>query len=117
MTAKTTLTHASPADTNASSADKNASLADKDQAASTTKADGLESEDGLDSIVGQWQQQGVTDDLIPMAVLGRIARLTKYIEVVLLQCHAEFGLGQGEFDVLATLRRSGEPFTLSHSQL
>ncbi|MCL1088458.1 MarR family transcriptional regulator [Shewanella profunda] len=73
--------------------------------------------DGLDRIVEQWQKQGVTADLIPMVVLGRIARLTKYIEVVLLQCHAEFGLGQGEFDVLATLRRSGEPFMLSPSQL
>lgn len=104
MTAKMTLTNASPADTNASSTDKN-------------KADSNTKEDGLDRIVEQWQQQGVTEDLIPMAVLGRIARLTKYIEVVLLQCHAEFGLGQGEFDVLATLRRSGEPFTLSPSQL
>ena len=69
MAAKTTLTHMSPAD-------KNTSLADKDQAASSTKIDGLDRQDGLDSIVGQWQQQGVTDDLIPMAVLGRIARLT-----------------------------------------
>ena len=110
MTAKTTPTHASPADTNASPANKG-------QAASNTKADGLDRKDGLDSIIGQWRQQGVTEDLIPMAVLGRIARLTKYIEVVLLQCHGEFGLGQGEFDVLATLRRSGEPFTLSPSQL
>jgi len=104
MTAKMTLTNASPADTNASSTD-------------TKKADSNTKEDGLDRIVEQWQQQGVTEDLIPMAVLGRIARLTKYIEVVLLQCHAEFGLGQGEFDVLATLRRSGEPFTLSPSHL
>lgn len=82
MTAKMTLTNASPADTNASSTD-------------TKKADSNTKEDGLDRIVEQWQQQGVTEDLIPMAVLGRIARLTKYIEVVLLQCHAEFGLGQG----------------------
>ncbi|GIU09631.1 transcriptional regulator, MarR family [Shewanella morhuae] len=74
-------------------------------------------QDGLDQIVKQWQQQGVIADLIPMEALGRIARLTKHIEVILLQCHAEFGLGQGEFDVLATLRRSGEPFTLSPSQL
>lgn len=104
MAAKMTLTHASPADTNASSTNKK-------------KADSNPKEDGLDRIVEQWQQQGVTEDLIPMAVLGRIARLTKYIEVVLLQCHAEFGLGQGELDVLATLRRSGKPFTLSPSQL
>lgn len=77
----------------------------------------INQQDGLDRIVNQWQQQGVVEDLIPMAALGRIARLTKYIEAMLLQCHAEFGLGQGEFDVLATLRRSGEWFTLSPSQL
>ncbi|MGL5471709.1 MAG: MarR family winged helix-turn-helix transcriptional regulator [Shewanella sp.] len=74
-------------------------------------------EDRLDKIIGQWQTQGVTDDLVPMAVLGRIARLTKYVENAIAVCHGEFGLGQGEFDVLATLRRSGEPFTLSPSQL
>jgi hypothetical protein len=31
--------------------------------------------------------------------------------------HAEFGLGQGEFDVLATLRRAVEPFRLSPTDL
>ncbi|MFB2641605.1 MarR family winged helix-turn-helix transcriptional regulator [Shewanella bicestrii] len=75
------------------------------------------SEDGLDNILGQWQAQGVTEDLVPMAVLGRIARLTKYMENAIALCHGEFGLGQGEFDVLATLRRSGEPYMLSPSQL
>ncbi|MEE1978598.1 MarR family transcriptional regulator [Shewanella xiamenensis] len=74
-------------------------------------------EDGLDKILGQWQAQGVTEDLVPMAVLGRIARITKYMENAIALCHGEFGLGQGEFDVLATLRRSGEPYMLSPSQL
>ncbi|KPN78618.1 MAG: MarR family transcriptional regulator [Shewanella xiamenensis] len=74
-------------------------------------------EDGLDKILGQWRAEGVTEDLVPMAVLGRIARLTKYMENAIALCHGEFCLGQGEFDVLATLRRSGKPYTLSPSQL
>lgn len=82
--------------------------------ASTVAAD---SSDALDRIVAQWQSESVTDDLLPMALLGRIARLTKYIEAELSRCHSEFGLGQGEFDVLATLRRAGAPFTLTPSVL
>jgi DNA-binding MarR family transcriptional regulator len=31
--------------------------------------------------------------------------------------YARFGIARGEFDVLATLRRSGDPFTLSPRQL
>lgn len=52
-------------------------------------------EDGLDKILGQWRAEGVTEDLVPMAVLGRIARLTKYMENAIALCHGEFGLGQG----------------------
>ena len=81
------------------------------------KQQSTSAKDGLDNIHGQWQAQGETEDLVPMAVLGRIARLTKYMENAIALCHGEFGLGQGEFDVLATLRRSGEPYMLSPSQL
>ncbi|MFV0595996.1 MarR family winged helix-turn-helix transcriptional regulator [Shewanella sp.] len=90
---------------------------DKNSQSSEAKQMSTPVEDGLDKILGQWQAQGVKEDLVPMAVLGRIARLTKYMENAIAQCHGEFGLGQGEFDVLATLRRSGEPYMLSPSQL
>jgi DNA-binding MarR family transcriptional regulator len=33
------------------------------------------------------------------------------------KAYARFGIGRGEFDVLATLRRAGEPYTLSPRQL
>ncbi len=73
--------------------------------------------DGVDTIVSQWLAAGVTDDLQPMEVFGRLARIHKHIETEILRCHGEFGLRQGEFDVLATLRRSGEPYTLTPGQL
>ncbi|NMH64610.1 MarR family winged helix-turn-helix transcriptional regulator [Shewanella salipaludis] len=73
--------------------------------------------DDIDILVAQWQQQGVSDDLQPMAIFGRFARLAKHIEAEILRCHSGLGLGQGEFDVLATLRRNGAPYTLSPSHL
>lgn len=74
-------------------------------------------EDGLDEFAVQWQQQGIDRDLMPMKLVGRILRLMKIIEGEISRCHENFGLKQGEFDVLATLRRSGEPFSLTPSQL
>jgi DNA-binding MarR family transcriptional regulator len=35
----------------------------------------------------------------------------------LVRVYAEFGLGEGEFDVLATLRRSGAPYALTPTDL
>lgn len=73
--------------------------------------------DNLDRIARQWQEQGVGGDLAPMRLIGRLLRLAKVVECALSRCHAEFGLGQGEFDVLATLRRGGAPYCLTPSQL
>ncbi|MBU2708368.1 MarR family transcriptional regulator [Zooshikella marina] len=73
--------------------------------------------DDIDRLVIQWQQQGISEDLLPMAIYGRLARIYKQLERVIQQCHAACGLKPGEFDVLASLRRSGEPFSLSPTQL
>ncbi|MGI0117874.1 MarR family winged helix-turn-helix transcriptional regulator [Zooshikella sp. RANM57] len=73
--------------------------------------------DDIDRLVSQWQQQGVSDDLLPMAIYGRLTRIYKQLERAVQQCHGACGLKPGEFDVLATLRRSGEPFSLSPTQL
>src|SRR5688500_6929945 len=52
-----------------------------------------------------------------MAIIGRISRLERLISVRLDQVFHEHGLEAWEFDVLATLRRSGSPFELSAGQL
>lgn len=74
-------------------------------------------DDDLDRIAGQWREQGVGEDMVPMRLIGRLLRLVKVVEASLQRCHGEFGLGQGEFDVLATLRRAGAPHCLTPSQL
>lgn len=52
-----------------------------------------------------------------MGVVGRISRASRHLEGGLARVFSRHGLNGGEFDVLATLRRSGEPFRLSHGEL
>ena len=53
-----------------------------------------------------------------MALLGRLSEASeRVLRDHLNPLFAEYGLQPGEFDVLATLRRSGEPFMLSPTRL
>ncbi len=64
--------------------------------------------DAVDKIVEQWQHERPDLDPSPMGVIGRVARLKKHLDRSILETVSEFGLNLGEFDVLATLRRSGQ---------
>jgi DNA-binding MarR family transcriptional regulator len=74
-------------------------------------------EDVVDRLVGQWAAVRPDLDLAPMATVGRLGRLhglmTREVETVL----QEHGLQLGDFDVLAALRRAGEPFTATPTAL
>lgn len=66
----------------------------------------------------QWRQQDLELDPFPMELLGRLAETALAISRDRLSpLFAEFGLQSGEFDVLATLRRSGQPFMLTPTAL
>lgn len=52
-----------------------------------------------------------------MLVIARLHRLAAHLTAELLPVYAQFGLGEGEFDVLATLRRSGAPYELAPGEL
>lgn len=74
--------------------------------------------DGVDEITDQWRvQRPELDDLLPMAVFGRIYRIAGAMGDRMERTYARFGIGRGEFDVLATLRRAGEPYMLAPKQL
>ena len=68
-------------------------------------------------IVEQWKTERPDIDPSPMHVIGRISRLVADLDPLLAPVFTARGLGDGEFDVLATLRRSGEPFELSPGEL
>lgn len=73
--------------------------------------------DRLDSVIGQWADEKPHLDTLPMAMIGRLMRLSKHLETHFTECHKAFDLTPGEFDVLATLRRSGGDYCLTPSQL
>ena len=52
-----------------------------------------------------------------MAVFGRIFRLSRLAGDRVEQAYARLGIGRPEFDVLATLRRAGDPYRLSPGAL
>lgn len=73
--------------------------------------------DGVDQVVGQWAHERPDLDTTAMAVFDRIASLSRIAGDRVEQAYAAFGIGRPEFDVLATLRRAGEPFQLSPGEL
>ncbi|WP_424213744.1 MarR family winged helix-turn-helix transcriptional regulator [Streptomyces sp. BI20] len=73
--------------------------------------------DPVDAIVDQWAAVRPDLDTGPMAVFGRIYRISKAMGDEMDRVYGRFGIGRGEFDVVATLRRAGAPYTLSPRQL
>ena len=68
--------------------------------------------------ISQWRQEMPELDLRAMEVLGRLSELALVIRRDhLVPLFAEFGLQDGEFDVLAALRRSGAPFRMTPTEL
>jgi DNA-binding MarR family transcriptional regulator len=76
-----------------------------------------EERDLVDEILDQWQQERPDLDCKPMAVFGRLNRLDRVSNAAIEAWLGEHGLSRGEFDVLATLRRRGEPYTLAPTAL
>jgi DNA-binding MarR family transcriptional regulator len=68
--------------------------------------------------IEQWKRERPDLDVSPMAVLGRLNEASSLIaRERLAPLFARFGLQSGEFDVLATLRRSGSPYALTPTEL
>lgn len=77
----------------------------------------LRETDPVDQILVQWAKERPDLDVSPMGLIGRTTRLANYLRKAIGETFAEFGLQPGEFDVLATLRRSGTPYQLSPTDL
>jgi DNA-binding MarR family transcriptional regulator len=86
-------------------------------ASPTDPVDPVDPVDAVDRRVEQWQRERPGLDYRPVAVFARIYRLGQLIGARMERVYLGYGINRGEFDVLATLRRSGEPYTLSPRQL
>ncbi|MEO3785707.1 MarR family transcriptional regulator [Actinocorallia sp. B10E7] len=77
----------------------------------------MDSPDAIDAVVAAWHRERPDLDLTAIAVAGRLGRIALLLGPAQEKVFGAFGLQRGEFDVLAALRRSGEPYTLIPSQL
>lgn len=73
--------------------------------------------DAVDAIIEQWAAVRPDLETTPMEVFGRVYRITHAVADRVERAHRQLGTTRGEFDVLATLRRGGEPYTLSPRRL
>ncbi|MGE3588729.1 MAG: MarR family winged helix-turn-helix transcriptional regulator [Ilumatobacteraceae bacterium] len=73
--------------------------------------------DAVDVIVQQWTEQ--RPDLDPTAkhITGRIVRLSSLFQQAYAEAFSSLGLNEGDYGVLAPLRRTGAPFTLTPTDL
>ncbi|EJL86378.1 MarR family winged helix-turn-helix transcriptional regulator [Pantoea sp. GM01] len=73
--------------------------------------------DHVDFVMEQWTSAMPELDASSMAVFGRMLRIMQHLAKTRAAALAPFGFRDGEFDVLATLRRAGAPYRLSPTQL
>lgn len=73
--------------------------------------------DDVDRFVQQWRDQRPDLDPSPIALFGRVHRVYLRYQAVISKGFEEYGLNPASFDVLAALRRSGEPYRMSGIEL
>jgi DNA-binding MarR family transcriptional regulator len=73
--------------------------------------------DHVDAILEQWARERPDLDASPIGLIGRLHRIGDVLNVELRRVFAEAGLGDGDFDVLVTLRRHGAPYELTPGEL
>ncbi len=71
--------------------------------------------DEVDRLIAAWRRERPDVDISPLAVLSRITRISRHLDIARREAFAE--LETWGFDVLAALRRAGAPHTLTPSQL
>jgi DNA-binding MarR family transcriptional regulator len=73
--------------------------------------------DHVDRVRAQWAREQPQLDTRPLNVVARLGRAAHYVD----QGHADFfarhGLSRADWDVLASLRREGPPYSLSPTAL
>ena len=73
--------------------------------------------DKIDQQVKQWRDE--RPDVKPeiMGLFARLLRVNHHVTKGIWSQHKAMGLSKGDFDVLATLRRSGNPYVLTPTDL
>jgi DNA-binding MarR family transcriptional regulator len=67
-------------------------------------------DDHVARIQAEWRAERPDVDTGPQGVIGRLHRIANHLTGELTWLYAQYGLSEGEFDVLAALRRAGSPY-------
>ncbi|WP_350292813.1 MarR family transcriptional regulator [uncultured Croceitalea sp.] len=73
--------------------------------------------DIIDKLLAEWRSERSELDASAMAVVGRVLKLGKILEKKAGLALRDTGIYYTDLDVLATLRRSGNPYALTPTQL
>ncbi|MCU1480422.1 MAG: marR [Subtercola sp.] len=73
--------------------------------------------DRVARIQQDWARERPDLDVTPQGVIGRLHRLAAHLTTELTAVYEKHGLGEGEFDVLAALRRAGSPYERAPGEL
>lgn len=73
--------------------------------------------DEVDRIVEAWHRERPDLDVGPLAVLSRVSRLARHLDLARRGAFEQHDLEVWEFDVLSALRRAGSPYQLSPGAL
>ncbi|MET8543048.1 MarR family transcriptional regulator [Kitasatospora sp. NPDC004799] len=73
--------------------------------------------DHVARVQAEWRRERPDLDVSPQAVIGRLHRLAARLTAELTLVYQRYGLGEGEFDVLAALRRAGAPYERAPGEL
>ncbi|WP_417235281.1 MarR family winged helix-turn-helix transcriptional regulator [Arthrobacter sp.] len=73
--------------------------------------------DRVAGIQAEWGRERPDVDVTPQGVIGRLHRLAGFLTEEIVEVYARYGLGEGDFDVLAALRRAGHPFERAPKEL
>ncbi|WP_251439260.1 MarR family transcriptional regulator [Microbacterium sp. USTB-Y] len=74
-------------------------------------------DDQVARIQQAWRRERPDLDVTPIGTIGRLHRLALALTEELVAVYRAHGLSEGDFDVLAALRRTGDPFEASPSDL
>lgn len=66
--------------------------------------------DRVARIQAEWRRERPELDPSPQGVIGRLHRVAALLTDELVAVYGRYGLNEGDFDVLAALRRSGAPY-------
>jgi len=74
-------------------------------------------DDQVARIQQAWRQERPDLDVTPIGTIGRLHRLALALTEELVGVYRRHGLSEGDFDVMAALRRSGAPYEASPTDL